>query len=150
LRFGKCLCAGKTSDEAVTSYSGSGVLSKIAAGSQFQHLLTEALARQVTRCARPGAPPGNDAARPLALRLEGRHGRLDEVGSHAALLEVVPDCRVSIPPPCERFGPILGEPRVVDEPGGAQGCERLFRRARADGPLLQAQPELPGREVACP
>ena len=125
-------------------------MSKIAAGSPFQHLLTEALAGQVTRCGRPGAPSGNDAARPLALRLEGRHGRFDEVGSHAALLEVVPDCRVSVAPPCERFGPILGEPRVVDEPGGAQGCERLFRCARADSPPLQSQRELSGREVACP
>ena len=150
MRFGKCLCAGKTSDEAVTSYPGSGVVSKIAPRGLFQHLFAEALAGQVTRCARPGAPPGDDAARPLALRLEGRHGRLDEVGSYAALLEVVPDCRVSIASPCERFSPIPGEPRVVDEPGGAQGGERLFRRARADGPLLEAQRELPGREVACP
>jgi hypothetical protein len=126
------------------------MVSKIAACGAFQHLFAEPLAGQVTRCARPGAPPGNDAARPLTLRLQGRHGLLDEVGSHAALLEVVPDCRVSIAPPCERFGPILGEPRVVDEPGGAQDGERLFGRARADGPLLQAQRELPGREVACP
>src|SRR4051812_49496842 len=120
------------------------------AGSLFQHPFAEALAGQVARCARAGAPPGNDAARSLGLRLEGRDGLLDELGTHAALLEVVADGRVAIAPPCEGFGPILREPRVVHEPGGAEDCQRLFRRARADGPLLEAQRELPGREVAGP
>ena len=54
----------------------------------------------------------HDAAAPARPPARGSPGRLDDVGGHAASLEVVPDRRIAVAPPGERFGPGLARSRA--------------------------------------
>ena len=85
---------------------------------------------------------------PLPLGLEGGQRCSDALGVDAPPFEVVPDRGVTITPSRQRFGAPAGKAAVVDEAAALERGDRLGARSRDDAAPLEAQLQLPAREVA--
>jgi len=146
-RFGKRRYAGKSSDEATSSYRRSGVLSKSRSESRLDSLLGEASACEVPRRARPRSAALDQPPGPFALGLE----RVDGAADHRFLESFGPQTVPNrlVPPAPVGQGPCaaLSDPLVVDEAGALERCERLRGRLRRNGPF-QPFAEPASREIA--
>ena len=97
MRFGKCLYAGKTSDDALASYRRSGVICKVGAQSGLHSVLPEAPRGEVTRGLGPRAAPLDELPGTSDLALERPERRLDQLRDNPLPFEIMADGGVAIP-----------------------------------------------------
>jgi hypothetical protein len=142
------------SGNALSWYSGRGLLRNGLPASSLDRFLREALAGEVTRGPEARPSPLDDPRGSSSLRLERFGGPLDEFFSDASLGQVVPDQGVPGPPLGEDLGAASRKALVVDGTGPNQASHGLAARRRTDlspreplGKLLLG--EIAPRERAC-
>jgi hypothetical protein len=137
IRFGNASYAGKTSNEAVLSYSSAGVLCK----EGLERVLREPAPRERARRLCPSRERLPLLTRSLRLRRQAGQGLGGDVCGHALPLEVGTDPVVAVAAGGKLLRASRREARIVDVPCGLERLDRLGLRLGGDtGPVeLRAQ-----------
>jgi hypothetical protein len=128
VRFGNASYAGKTSNEALLSYSSAGGLCK----EGLERVLGEAAAGERARRSDPSGELLPLLPRALRLRDEPPDRVADRVGPHPLPFQVGTDPLVAVAAPGELLGSRAREAPVVDVSGLLERLERLRLRLRGD------------------
>src|SRR6266508_4233379 len=136
-RFGNASCAGKTSNEALLSYSCSGVVRNGPRENGFERFLREPASPERTGGVKPCAEPSRLPERPLALGLQCVERRLRCLQSDPLLFQVGPDPLVAVAPAGEAGSAVSGEASVVEVAGAGERLDGVLLRLGRDPGALE-------------